>query len=331
VLSEDEEFNQPTLAKSIKKIGQLYPSLVNQDGKVMDGNHRLDANPGGEKKVIHTVNRYEELMIRGNAHYRRRISKEETQQLILEMAREAEKLGLHKSEIAAKLVEDLPYSQSYILRLLPGDYKNVLKAEAGQKGADLVQHNQLVEALDTAEFPNCPICTREPTKTSSQGLPWVTCLAGHIWNLRNGTTPAAEQTGRTGSYIDRMRECAGGCGLMFDKDSLDQNGLCDRCREKAAAKKKAEAPAPVNEDEIKAAADREIREALGMPEPEAPGPAQPENTRQVKEIDFERVGRNCPCCGRPISPEAYERSISPEAYNRIKKAFSEKYPGLFKD
>ncbi len=52
-------------------------------------------------------------------------------------------------------------------------------------------------------------------------------------------------------------------------------------------------------------------------EPAVEKPAKP-----VKEIDFERVGKNCPACGRPISPEAYEH---------IKKRYGEKYPELFQE
>jgi hypothetical protein len=283
-----EDFNQSALQKSIKKTGQLYPVLVNQEGEILDGNHRADGNPDAETKIIKTKNRYEALMVRGNAHYRRRVPQEETQQLILEMAQEAEKTGMPKEEIAQKIVEDLPYSQQYILRLIPAEYKSPQKAEQGSKRndssrekreslANLVEldkrkgsgeHDLLVNALDTATYPKCPTCNQTPIAISSMGLPYVLCLGGHEWHLQKGSIMQTKQTlqeGETGSYLDRFAECSG-CHLMLYMASL-VDGKCPTCREREARQQKtpqkvaidAELPVPVD-------VDAEIREALGQPE-----------------------------------------------------------------
>jgi very-short-patch-repair endonuclease len=151
-MQTQDDFNQLSLKRSIHKVGQLYPILENQKGEILDGNHRIQDNPKGERKTIQTQNRYEDLMIRGNAHYRRRVPQEETKQLILEMVQEAEKLGTSKLEVSKKLIEDLPYSEGYILSLLPSEFKETAKVEAG-KSAHISE--QTVTIQDMIECSNC--------------------------------------------------------------------------------------------------------------------------------------------------------------------------------
>jgi hypothetical protein len=147
-MSQDEEFSHTGLQKSIQKIGQLYPILVNEKGEVLDGNNRLKDNPNPDKKVVVTKNRYEDLMVRASAHYRRRVSQEERKSVILEMAKEAEKLGIPKNKIASKIVDDLPHAESYVLRLIPDEYKDIQKASAGKQGADISQQKRDLEKAE---------------------------------------------------------------------------------------------------------------------------------------------------------------------------------------
>jgi hypothetical protein len=160
-----EDFNQLSLKRSIEKVGQLYSVIVNQDGKILDGNHRSAEIVNPEKKVVQTKNRYEELMVRGNAHYRRRVPQEETRQLIIEMANELVKAEIPKSMVAKQLFEDLPYSEGYILSLLPDDFKEKAKVEAG-KSAHIVEH--------TVKTQDMQIC--EVHGTASSDTDFVTIL-----------------------------------------------------------------------------------------------------------------------------------------------------------
>jgi hypothetical protein len=84
------------LKKSIEKVGELYPVLENQEGKVLDGDHRIEANPRHHRKTIQTKNRIEEILVRLHAHHRRRIPQEETRALVAELALELEKEGNEK-------------------------------------------------------------------------------------------------------------------------------------------------------------------------------------------------------------------------------------------
>jgi len=131
-MSEDQRFDTESLRKSVQQVGRLYPRLVNQDGKVLDGNHRADADKDWEVKVVPTENRFKELLVRAHAHHRRRVPQEETRALIEEMAETLVKDGVPTSEVATKLVDCLPYNENYVRSLIPEIYKNPVKAQAGQ-------------------------------------------------------------------------------------------------------------------------------------------------------------------------------------------------------
>jgi len=168
-----EDFNQLSLKRSIEKVGQLYPVIVNQDGKILDGNHRSAEIVNPEKKVVQTKNRYDELKVRGNAHYRRRVPQEETRQLVVEMANEAVKLGTPKNEVAKRLFEDLPYSEGYILLLLPDDFKEKAKVEAG-KSAHLVEHTVKTHDMVICEF--CHIASSDIQTETVNSKPRKLCV-----------------------------------------------------------------------------------------------------------------------------------------------------------
>lgn len=168
-----EDFNQLSLKRSIEKVGQLYPVIVNQDGKILDGNHRSAEIKNPERKTVETKNRYEELMVRGNAHYRRRVSQEETKQLITEMANELVKDGIPTHEVAKRLFEDLPYSEGYILLLLPDDFKEKVKVEAG-KSAHIVEHT--VKTQDMVQCEYCGVATSDIQTETVNSKPRKICV-----------------------------------------------------------------------------------------------------------------------------------------------------------
>jgi len=44
----------------------------------------------------------------------------------------------------------------------------------------------LAEAIETAKFPKCPNCKKEPISIHYKKVPWVSCARGHAWNLTTG-------------------------------------------------------------------------------------------------------------------------------------------------
>ena len=149
----EEEFSNENLAKT-KDDEELYPVLVAEDGEVLDGKHRVEAKPNWHKKTVSAKSRLEKILVRLKAHYRRRVPREETQALITELALELEKSGISKENVATELVKILPYSERYILLLLPLEYKRIEKVEAGKIGAAIFQQ----KIQNMTQIPECERC-----------------------------------------------------------------------------------------------------------------------------------------------------------------------------
>lgn len=82
--------------KKSEKVGQLYPVLVDAKGNVIDGFHRLEADPKWRTEEHPEINTEEKLLVArcvANWH-RRQVSREEKEKWIAELARIYEKEGL---------------------------------------------------------------------------------------------------------------------------------------------------------------------------------------------------------------------------------------------
>jgi len=99
--------------KKSEKIGQLYPVLVDAKGNIIDGLHRLEADPNWRKEKIPEIDTEEKLLVArcvSNWH-RRQISREEKENWINGLAEIYQKQGLpakgirRQNEIKARIVE----------------------------------------------------------------------------------------------------------------------------------------------------------------------------------------------------------------------------------
>jgi len=163
-----EEVNKESLEKSIKLVGELYPILENQDGKILDGNTRAASNPKHHRKTIQTKSRSEEILIRVHAHHRRRIPQEETKAMLVELAEEFEKSGIPKETITTELCKVVPFSERYVRQLMPQEYKQPEKVEAGKVSAELTPH--IVKIQDMVECERCHVASSEPTVWHNHNL-----------------------------------------------------------------------------------------------------------------------------------------------------------------
>jgi len=85
--------------KKSEKIGQLYPVLLDAKGNVIDGLHRLEADPNWRTEELSKINTEEKLLIArcvANWH-RRQISREEKEKWINDLAQLYEKQGYRVS------------------------------------------------------------------------------------------------------------------------------------------------------------------------------------------------------------------------------------------
>jgi hypothetical protein len=272
VETKTEDETNYSLAVSRESLGELYPVLVDAHGNVIDGNHRLGENPNWHEEVRPQIDTPDKLALAQIAcnDCRRIVSPAERKQRIEFLAKDC-------NYTAQMIHKGSGLSLTTIYKYMPQELKNQKLSEGIRKARESRQeeenkstlaeldkrkgsgeHDQLIDALDTASYPSCPICLQEPDHVSSQGLPWAVCLRGHEWNIKTGTahshaTPAVPAASAltltlTGSYLDSLVECSG-CHLMILKNHVE-NGKCQDCRSK----------------ETQVAVDKEIREAIGQTE-----------------------------------------------------------------
>lgn len=80
-----ENDNVLGLIESEKLIGQLYPVLIDEQGNVLDGQHRLKANPNWRKEVVKGIDsERKKAMVRLHANWHRQFARKE--QILSELA-----------------------------------------------------------------------------------------------------------------------------------------------------------------------------------------------------------------------------------------------------
>jgi hypothetical protein len=126
-LSEEDELLL-TLRKLRELVGELYPVLVDEEGNIIDGWHRVKVNPNWHRKMVKCKDVSDKALVWLAAHARRGINPKE---LSVKMIQVAEKLlteGVPREQIVTKIAELTGYSERHVRRLLPAKYKAKEKA-----------------------------------------------------------------------------------------------------------------------------------------------------------------------------------------------------------
>ena len=118
--------------KKSKKIGQLYPVLLDAKGNVIDGFHRLEADPNWRTEKLPEVNTEEKLLVArcvANWH-RRQVSREEKEEWINGLARIYKKQGLvtcnssNRNEILNRVVDVSGLHENTVRVYLHDEFKH---------------------------------------------------------------------------------------------------------------------------------------------------------------------------------------------------------------
>ncbi len=153
-MSEDEEFIE-YLRRSREQVGELEPVIVTEDGRVIDGRHRLEAYPGW-RRVIVKASKKEALRERIHRTLKSRVTRKERQAQILEYALYLEDEGVKPEEMVSALARELPFSERYLRKLLPKKYKRrYLKSEK------LTEERQFGTEFRIEGFPEHPSAVSE--------------------------------------------------------------------------------------------------------------------------------------------------------------------------
>ena len=122
----DEEEITVGLKLSSKRVGRLYPVILDAHGNIVDGLHRLEADPNWPKiRLSNIVSNKDRLVARLIANVcRRRVSAEEKSQILEELGELYFKAGFKPgAEIARKISEETGMSFRWVMKYLPDKFK----------------------------------------------------------------------------------------------------------------------------------------------------------------------------------------------------------------
>jgi len=165
VISQEKGEYLERLRRLREEVGELYPLIVDQDGNIIDGQHRREAFPMWHRTTVEVEDETQRALVWLAAHERRKVKRKERSSRIITLASGLMEKGVPRGEIASKIAELLGYSERHILRFLPSKYKAPKKRVAGIKGAK----KRVVARASKPKprLPECPFCKVE--------LPRVLC------------------------------------------------------------------------------------------------------------------------------------------------------------
>lgn len=113
------------LKESSQIVGKLYPVLVDRDGMVIDGLHRLAADPNWPKlRLNHISSEKENLLARIVSNVcRRAVSPKEKKEMLRELGKICLEEGEKPGKIAFRIAEMTGMSYTWVMKYLPDEYK----------------------------------------------------------------------------------------------------------------------------------------------------------------------------------------------------------------
>lgn len=118
------------LEESYKKIGALYPVLVDRKGKVIDGKHRKKVDPDWKEEIIDIEDEKDRLLIEFAANItRREITGKEIEQTLGKLA---EVTGWNTRRIAIEVGR----TEQWVGKKISQKYKDPKKVDAGKEGGE---------------------------------------------------------------------------------------------------------------------------------------------------------------------------------------------------
>jgi hypothetical protein len=120
-----KELGIESLRASSRKVGKLYPVLVDKNGDVVDGQHRLEADPDWPKiKLTDICSEKQKLLARIVVNVcRRTVPAREKRKILGDLAKIYLAEGERPGKIAQQIAEMTGMSYTWVMRYLPDRYK----------------------------------------------------------------------------------------------------------------------------------------------------------------------------------------------------------------
>jgi hypothetical protein len=150
---------------SSKRVGRLYPVLIDKQGNIIDGMHRLKADKNWPKIKLENVETEEQRLITRliSNVCRRNVPAKEKTETLAKLGEIYQKEGIEPGKIAYKIAEKTGMSYRWVMKYLPNQFKDNVKsdsARAARRAAeDVKRHEEPKEIVELTEPPKEKILT----------------------------------------------------------------------------------------------------------------------------------------------------------------------------
>jgi len=186
-MSEIDQDTVDFLRKSKEIVGPLRPCIRSQNGKLLAGKHRKEADPDWPEVVKKVSDELDEELVRMHDNIQRKVSQEETKESLLRIAELLVAKGVNPKEVAKEMVKIVPYHYTTVYNLLPSDYKiiqlrvndrTIEHIHEDVKNQGIVVASQMLAKRITEAIPEVP--KDDPPKvlvktTEKPKLPFLDC------------------------------------------------------------------------------------------------------------------------------------------------------------
>jgi len=113
------------LKASSKRVGRLYPILLDRHGNIIDGLHRSEADENWPKIVLENIGTVKEKLIARliSNVCRRHVSAEEKSEILERLGEAYFSEGVEPGKIAYEIAEETGMSYRWVMNYLPDKYK----------------------------------------------------------------------------------------------------------------------------------------------------------------------------------------------------------------
>lgn len=245
------------LAETRRSVDELYPVLLDAEGNVIDGNHRLDVHPDWRTETLPNIKTRVQLWaarIIANG-CRRVVSRDERAEQFTMLAKSlVEDEGVPRTQAAKTISRLTTYSERYVQLLLPAEYKR--SYEKSDPGSQLEGKQEAGESDLRSQLPGFS------EALTSLGV-----------TVPESSRPSSVETGPTGSMVGgRDLEEAEAAGTPEPQPS---SGELPQLQDGAPVSPDEQITVPTAQrPEADATVAHDAEMQSGTPEPETPAQAE---------------------------------------------------------
>lgn len=137
------------LKYSSKRIGQLYPILIDYYGNVIDGEHRFGVDEKWKRMRLGHIRTEKDRLIARIASniVRRSVSSKEKKELLGKLGEIYLNEGIAPGKIAYTVAEETGMSYTWVMKYLPYRFKDNVKSESARATWRVAEEDKLMEPL----------------------------------------------------------------------------------------------------------------------------------------------------------------------------------------